>query len=603
MLLCAAMLVGCGGEGLDTGHDDEMVLFGETSRIRTLDPARAGDVASARATGKIYEGLVEYHYLNRPYRLIPALAEALPDISDDGLTYTFRIRPGIYFQDDPCFVESDGKGREVTAGDFVYAIQRVADVETGSTGFWAFNDRIVGLDEFRDRSGGDEPTDYEQEIEGLRALDRYTLQVQLKRPYPQMLWILTMQYAFAVPREAVEYYGEDFRRNPVGTGPFVLKSWRPNYRVEFVRNPKWAETGRTEYYPETGEPADADNGRLADAGKPIPFLDRIIEYVVDDSATQWLMFLRGQFETSGISRDNWDAVLGDDRDLTAELEEQGVQLDRSPTLTLFYYGFNMEDPVVGQSPDPETDRRNRKLRQALTLALNTEELERFHHHRITRPTGPIPPGVSGYQERSARFPFNLEQARTLLAQAGYPDGRDPETGRRLQIQLKLGSADSPEQRQATELFADFMDRLGVVIQAGYNNWPTFLEKIRRGQAQMFRVGWVADYPDAENFLQLFYGPNVSPGPNHSRYRNAEFDRLYEAAREMQDSPERTALYQKMADIVIEDCPWIFQAQPVAYDLYHHWLQNYKRHDFPYTMTKYYKVDGAARRAWQAEYGR
>jgi oligopeptide transport system substrate-binding protein len=601
---CLSLWTGCGQSALDTGFaPDEMVMFGETSRIRTLDPIRAGDVPSGLAVGKIYETLLEYHYLDRPYRVIPALAADLPTISEDGLVYTFRIRSGIYFQDDPCFVATQGRGRELTAHDFVYSIKRVADIKNASTGYWAFNDRIAGLDEFRAASGDDAPTDYDQDVPGLRALDRYTLQLTLKRPYPQMLWILAMHYAAAVPREAVEFYGDDFRRHPVGTGPFILESWRPNYRIEFVRNPKWAETGRIERYPDSGAPGDEAAGLLADAGAALPFIDRMVFYVIGDTSTQWLMFLRGQFELSGISRDNWDAVLTDDQHLATQLAERGIMMDVSPTLNLAYYGFNMEDPVVGQSDNPEQDRRNRLLRQAMTSALNTPDWERFYNYRIRRPAGPIPPGVAGYVPRESPFPFDLDRARALLAEAGYPDGIDPATGRRLQIQLELGSADNAEIRQATELFADFMDQIGIVIVPGFNNWPTFLSKIQRGQAQMFGLSWVADYPDAENFLQLFYSPNRPPGPNRTRYRNPAFDRLYEQTRVMQDSPERTELYQEMATLVMEDCPWIFHGQPMAYGLYQGWLRNYKRHDFPYSMSKYHRIDLEARRQWQAAYGR
>ncbi len=600
----ALILAGCGRTVLQPAAEDgQQVYYGETSRIRSLDPARAGDVASAMAVGKIYETLLEYHYLDRPYRVVPALAADLPTVSDDGLTYTVRIRAGVYFQDDPCFTATNGRGREVTAEDFIFAIKRVADVNTASTGFWAFNNRIVGLDEFREASTSGEPVDYDLEIDGLRAIDRYTLQITLKRPFPQLLWILTMHYAAAVPREAVEYYGAEFRRRPVGTGPFILEDWQPNYRISFVRNPKWAETGRIERYPTTGAPGDEEAGLLADAGQSIPFIDRIVQFVVGDPSTQWLMFLRGQFEASGIARDNWDAVFTDDRTLTPELEALGIVMTQSPTMTVFYYGFNMWDSVVGQTADPEQAARNRALRQALTSAFNTDEWIRFHHHRVRRPTSPIPPGVAGYKERAECFPFDFEKARILLEKAGYPGGRDPATGRRLQLELELGSADNPDLRHATELFVDFMDRIGVVIVPSYNNWPTFLEKIRRGQAQMFSIGWVADYPDAENFLQLFYGPNVSPGPNHAKYQNLEFDALYEQARVLHDSPERTALYQQMADIVMEDAPWLLQSQPVAYHLRHHWLLNHKRHDFPYGMTKYLRVNTAARQAWRATYGR
>ena len=238
------------------------------------------------------------------------------------------------------------------------------------------------------------------------------------------------------------------------------------------------------------------------------------------------MFLTGQIESSGVSRDNWDAVITPDKLLNDELNGMGIRLLTAPTLDLFYIGFNMEDPVVGA---------NKKLRQAMTCAFDTAAYIRYYNNRITRPTGPIPPGVAGYADRPSPFDFNLDRARELITEAGYPGGEDPKTGRRLTLTLEMGSAD-PEFRQAAELFASFMEKIGIVIKPSFNNWPTFLEKMDRKQAQMFSLGWVADYPDAENFLQLFYGPNSSPGPNHANYVNAEFDRLYEKVREMQDSP-------------------------------------------------------------------
>ena len=587
-----ALSVGCGRGRLDeAAAPGEMVMYGETSRIRGFDPVKAGDVASSLAASKIYEGLLQYAYLDRPYRVEPLLAEAMPKVSADGLTYTFKIRQGIYFQDDPCFQASGGKGRELVAGDFVYSICRIADMKNAASGYWAFNDRIVGLDEWRVATGGDQPSDYSSRIEGLHAPDPYTLVIKLKRPYPQLLWILTMHYAFAVPREAVEYYGTEFVNHPVGTGPYILKAYRQNYRYEFVRNPKWAETGRVDRYPESA-PEGEDPSLLADAGRPIPFIDRIVQYVIDDPTTQWLVFLTGQIESSGVSRDNWDAVITPDKLLNDELMRRGIRLLTAPTLDLFYIGFNMEDPVVGT---------NKKLRQAMTCAFNTGAYIRYYNNRITRPTGPIPPGVAGYADRPSPFDFELDRARALLAEAGYPGGEDPKTGRRLTLTLEMGSAD-PEFRQSAELFANFMEQIGVVIKPSFNNWPTFLEKMERKQAQLFSLGWVADYPDAENFLQLFYGPNSSPGPNHANYVNPAFDRLYETVREMQDSPKRTEIYQQMADLVVEDCPWIFTSNPLAYGLHHQWLLNYKFHDFPYGMVKYYRIDVEARAEWLKTYG-
>ncbi len=603
LLLAASWVAGgCGRDGRELGAAPA-TLVSETSRIRGFDPTRAGDFATALAVSRVYEGLLQYAYLDRPYRLEPLLAVAMPDVSADGLAYTFRIRRGIYFQDDPCFAASGGKGRELTARDFVYSILRVADPKTGSTGYWAFQDRIAGLDEFRATAGGDEPTDYDRPVAGLRAADSHTLEIVLKRPYPQVLWVLTMPYAFAVPREAVEYYGRDFVNHPVGTGPFVLASWQRNYRIEYARNPKWGAPGRREIYPQTSvlgtsrstsigtglPPAasaeDREAGLLADAGRPLPLLDRIVDYVIADDTTKWMLFMDGRLDRFGaVSRDNWEAVMTSDLRLNRELEARGIRMMSRPTLEIYYLGFNMDDPVVGP---------NRRLRQALTCAFDTESWVRFHHRQVIRPVSPIPPGLAGSETDADRFPFDLERARALLAEAGYPGGVDPKTGRRLQLTLELASADSAELRQSTELLADFLDRIGVVLRPSYNNKPAFFDKVERRQAQMFRLSWSADYPDAQNFLQLFYGPNASPGPNRANYSNPEFDQLYERARLLPDAPERTALYRRMAAMVVEDCPWIFTHLPLAYGLQQARVRNVKLHDFPFGMEKYYRIEGGS----------
>ena len=558
--------------------DDGMVYYGVTSRIRGFDPVKAGDVPSAMAIGKVYEGLLRYSYLKRPYAVEPNLTESMPEISGDGLVYTFRIRKGIYFQDDPCFRETGGKGRELTAEDFVFSIKRVADVKNRSTGYWVYNNRISGLDDFRELSRSGDATDYDLDVEGLKALDRYTFRIILKAPYPQLLWILTMHYGYAVPREAVEFYGDDFVNNPVGTGAFRLAGWTRNYRVEFERNAKWKETDREE---------------LDSSGRELPFLDRIVQYVISDPSTQWLKFVTGGLEASGISRDNWDAVISPVGGLNESLLKRGISLDSQPTLDVFYIGFNMDDPVVGGD--------SVKLRQALTCAFDSEKWIKFWNGRIIRARGPIPPGVAGYSDKPSPYAHDLEKAKILLSEAGYPGGISAETGKRLKLTIELGSAD-PQTREAIELVASFFREIGVVLEASYNNWPTFLQKMERMQCQLYRLGWVADYPDAENFLQLFYGPNSSPGPNHSNYVNPKFDRLYEKIRTMSDSQERTGLYRKMADIVIEDAPWIFTDHPMSFSLRHCWLENYKHHDFPYGMTMYRKIDLEKRRAWKENYG-
>ncbi|MDF7808469.1 ABC transporter substrate-binding protein [Pontiellaceae bacterium B12219] len=593
-------LFGCGEEtsGNLPGAGSETVYYSQTNPIRGLDPASAGEVSSSLAIARIYEGLLEYDYLARPYKVKPLLAEALPDISDDGLVYTFKIRKGIYFHDDPCF--PDGQGRELVAEDFIYSIKRIADVKNVSSGFWAYNNRILGINDFHEASKSKEPTDYDAEVEGLRALDDYTLQISLTDPYPQLLYILAMHYAFAVPREAVEFYGQDFVNHPVGTGPYELVEWRRNSRIEFERSPKWAETGRVELYPTHGTPEDAAAGLLKDAGQQLPFIDRMVQYVIEDSTTAWMMFLSGQLGASAISRDNWDEVITGDKQLNDSLGERGIDLISAPTLDVFYIGFNWDDPVVGENADPEQNERNKKLRQALSCAYDFDQMNQFMNYRLHPLGGPIPQPLAGSLKKPSPYAFDLEKARQLLVEAGYPEGVDPETGKRLELSIELGSADS-NTRQSMELMADMYQKIGIVLKASYNTWPSFIEKMNRRQAQMFRLGWVADYPDAENFLQLFYSKNESPGPNHSNYRNAEIDKMYEQIRTLQDTPERTAIYEDMAEIIVEDSPWIFLFQPMSYALKHSWLENYVPHDFPYGMGKYRRINNETREQWFKSY--
>jgi ABC-type transport system substrate-binding protein len=590
---------GCGPQKSQTVNSGEIVSYSSTSRIRGLDPGITGEVSSSMAISRLYEGLLQYDYLARPYKVIPLLAEAMPDISADGLVYTFRIRKGIYFHDDPCF--ADGKGRELVAEDFAYSFKRVADVKNASSGFWAFNNRIKGINDFHEASKGKEPTDYDMQVEGLKALDKYTLQITLTEPYPQLLYILAMHYSFAVPREAVEYYGKSFANHPVGTGPYELVEWRRNSRIEFLRSPKWAETGRVETYTSEGTPEQEAAGLLKDAGRPVPFVDRVVQYVIDDSTTAWMMFLSGQLGVSGISRDNWDAVITGDKKLNDSLEKRDIRLISAPTLDVYYLGFNMEDPVVGQSSDPERDRRNRKLRQALSCAYDFDQMNKFMNNRLYPIGGPVPEPLAGCLKEPSPYAFNLGKARELLIEAGYPEGIDSATGRRLELTMELGSA-SANARQMMELMADMYQKIGVVLKASYNTWPAFIEKMNRRQAQMFQLGWVADYPDAENFMQLFYSKNESPGPNHANYRNAEIDRMYEQIRTMLDSPERTAIYEKMAGIIVEDCPWIFLYQPMDFGLIHSWVENYVSHAFPYGMGKYRRLNPEIYRQWVESYG-
>jgi len=575
-ILCAGLLVGfaagCGSSAREE-VDSIPTLRMTTARIRGFDPAHAGDEASLLAVGKVYEGLLQYAYWDRPYHVEPLLAVALPEVSEDGLVWRFTLRSGIFFSDDPCFAETEGKGRELVAQDVAYSIQRIADVKVGSGGYWVFRGRIQGLDDFREASRGEGATDYDQPVAGLQVKGRHTLEIHLTKPYPQLPWVLAMPYAFVVPREAVEFHGADFVNHPVGTGPYVLAKAQQNYRYEYRENPKWAETGREEFMP--------PDAPTPDAGKPLPLVKRIVDSVVGDPSTAWLMFLSGRLDLTAVSRDHWDSIITSNKTLRSELAARGIVLSQSPQLSVSYTSFNMDDPVVGP---------NRPLRQALACAFDSEEWKEFQNGRLMIPNGPIPPGVAGTSDAPRLYPYDLERARRLLVEAGYPNGQDPATGRRLKLTLELGSADNPETRQAAELMASFMGRIGVKLEPSYNNWPAFLRKIERRQAQLFSLTWIGDYPDAQNFLQLFFSENASPGPNRSNYHSKPFDTLYRELIALPESPERDALCQEASAVIMADSPWILTAYPMAFSVRHDRLRNYKRHDFSWGMEKYWALE-------------
>jgi oligopeptide transport system substrate-binding protein len=562
--------------GLAAEHADS-ALYGIGGDFKGFDPIDSGDVESANQVCRVYEGLLEYAYLDRPYRAIPRLAEALPEVSADGLTYTFKIKQGVRFQDDACF--PGGKGRELTAEDFVYSFKRVLDPKLESQGDWIFINHVLGAQEWA-RAG-----DPRAPLPGFQSLDRSTLQFRLVKPYPQLLWVLTMPYAFAVPHEAVEYYGSNFRNHPVGTGPFRLKSWRRNYRIEYERNPTFS--GQS--YPDTGEPSDREAGLLEDADKPLPLLDRIVEYDVNEFYTAWQMFLGGQTYNSGINKDYFEKVITPQLGLSDSLKKKGIRLYKVPELATYYIGFNMLDPVVGQSPNPVENDRHRKLRQAIATAIDVEKyIAVITNGRYLAGNTPIPPGVLGHTDKPYSYKFDATQAKQLLAEAGYPDGRNAQ-GHPLRLTMIMPGAGSTDVRQQADFFTEEVHTLGIDFTVQQMTFTEYLRREHDGETQVFFAGWVIDYPDAQNFLQLFYGPNKAPGVNATNYQNPEFDRLYERILSMPESPERTALYEKMADMVNADCAWALIGYPLAYGLFQPWFQNYKPHAFPYANWKYYKM--------------
>jgi ABC-type transport system substrate-binding protein len=558
-------LSGCDRKQENT--DSTLYLIG--GDFKGYDPIDSGDTESAEEVSRVYEGLLEYAYLERPYKVIPRLAEVMPEISENGLIYTFRLRKGVRFMDDPCF--PGGRGREVTATDFVYSFKRLLDPKLQSNGDWIFINHILGAKLWVEKG------DFDASLPGFVAVDDRTLQIQLAKPYPQLCWVLTMPYAFVVPHEAVEFYKKNFREHSVGTGPFRVKSWRQRYRVEYERNPSFSG----QRYPGKGAPGDREEGLLDDAGKTLPLVDRIIQYDVSEFYTFWQMFLAGQISAAGLNKDYFEKAVTPQMDLSDDLKRRGIRLYKTPEPSTWYIGFNMKDSIVGGN--------NLKLRQAFACAINVPRLcEVIYNNRYTPANSPIPPGIAGHTDKPYAYTYNAERAKKLLAEAGYPGGHD-KNGNPLRLAMIMPGAGNTDARQMGEFFTDHLRTLGVELTVQTLSFAEYLRRERDGNYQVMYAGWIGDYPDAENFLKLFYGPNKCPGVNATNYQNTEFDKLYDRIAVMADSPERTTLYEQMADMVMEDCPWALMTYPLTYGLYQPWFQNYKRHPFSYSGSKYYKV--------------
>lgn len=571
-----AALTGCGGSSGE--EPNEMVLRAAiATKIKTLDPLGMRSVYSAVVSGNIFETLYQYHFLKRPYELVPFLAEDMPEVSEDKQVYNIKIKKGVLFQDDECFL--GGKGRELRTQDFVYGLKRVANIKNLSENWSLFDGRIVGLNEFREYTKSctsKADVDYSREIEGLQTPDDYTLIIKLIKPWPQLVGTaLADRVTAPVAKEAVDFYGDEIISHPIGTGPYKLKAWRRGSYIELVRN----ENFRGELYPSEGEPGDAEAGYLDDAGKPIPFADKVIWTVIEEAQPAWFLFLQGELDASVIPKDNYDEVMTGTGELTAAIKQRNIHLKTYSDPSTFWVGFNMHDPVLGV---------NKPLRRAISYSIDREKfIELFFNNRDTVAHGFISDLMGSYNSEIEKYGYaecNREKAKELLEKARAIYG-----GELPELTLAMPGTDTWA-RQFGQFLQRQFDAVGLKVSIDYMDWPTYQEKLNTKSAQMFTSGVRASIPDAEDFMGLFYSKNWAPGSNKFNYLNAEFDKLYETATIMLDSPERRKLYQKMELIVLEDCPAAFLNHRVNYVLLHDWYLNYKPHVFQYGLAKYRKID-------------
>jgi ABC-type transport system substrate-binding protein len=675
--ICASLVVvialsGCGQAwndpypAADAGRNILYTAF--TDRPKHLDPAQSYAEDEITFTGQIYEPPLQYHYLKRPYELIPSTVEQVPvprfydakghelphDASVERIAesvYELKLKPGIRFQPHPAFA-LDAHGhpeiltkneivkrqtmadfskvgtRELTADDYIYQIKRLAHPRLHSPIFGMMADRIVGLKELGEtlqKAAKDKPADEWLDLDayplaGVEKVDALTWRVRVKGKYPQFLYWLAMPFFAPVPREVDRFFSQPgmAEKNltldwwPVGTGPYMLSENDPNRRMVLSRNPNF----HGQAYPCEGEPDDRDAGLLDDCGKPLPFLDQAIFTREKEAIPYWNKFLQGYYDASGISSDSFDQAVrvnvGGNVALSDEMLEKGIRLLTSVKSSTFYMGFNMLDPVIGGlSP------RSTKLRQAISIAIDQEEyISIFQNGRGIAAQSPLPPGIFGYEAgeqgidstvydwvdgKPKRKPVEL--ARKLVAEAGYPNGRDEKSGEPLVVNLDTTGGGMGEKSRLDWLTRQFA-KIDVQLVVRSTDFNRFQDKIRKGNVQLFYFGWNADYPDPENFFFLLDGNEgkvAKGGENASNYANPEFDRLFLRMKNMENTLERLGIVRQMNQILHHDAPWVFGLHPKSYTLGHRWLKNRKPSEVGNNILKYQRIDSddraVARREW------
>ena len=532
----------------------------------------------------IFEPLYGFDYLARPYKRVPKLATALPTITDGGRVWTMHVRPGIYFADDPAF---KGKRRELTAADYVYAWKRLLDPRMRSPFAWYLQGKIVGADAVIAAANRSGKFDYDAPIEGLRALDRYTIRIELKEPDYILFGYLCSSPMAAVAREVVERYGDDngwVMDHPVGTGPFMLKSWRRGQQIVLVRNPGY----RDERFPEATDPADrALFGKLR--GRRLPMLDEVDITIMEESNPRMLAFDSGALDYVNLPSELSDRALDASGKLKASYVARGVTLSRLVQPSLAYAYFNMQDPVVGGYTRDKV-----ALRRALAMAFDTPELIRVVYQGQALPaTQPIPPNVPGHDDSlNVAAPFDPAAARALLDRFGYVDKdgdgwRDLPDGKPLL--LSMASTPSTRDREIDEVWLRSLKAIGVRMDFVKQKWPDLLKMGKAGQLQMWRIGWINAYAEGDAFFQLLYGGNIGQ-TNYSRFDLPQYNDLYRQSRMLPDGPERNKLYRRMSELVAAYNPWDLNVYTVENTLVQPWVRGYKKNAYWENPWMYIDVD-------------
>lgn len=597
--------------------------------------------------------LPQVTYLDRDLKPLP---EGTEDSNIAYSEYDIPLKQGIRYQPHPAFAKSpngefryhtlteetlsgiqtladfsETGSRELTAEDYHYAIKRLVHPQLHSPIGELMQEHIVGLKELAEtiekdyKASADKSTFFDVKnypLEGVIITDHYHFKIRLHGKYPQFRYWLAMTFFAPMPWEADQFYKQKglATKNisldwyPVGTGPYMMQENNPNRRIVLVRNPNYHD----DFYPSEGTPEDAKAGLLQDAGKKLPFIDQIVSILEKETIPYWNKFLQGYFDSSGLSSDNFDQAISfsgqGGPELTTEMKSKNIRLETEVEASVFYMGFNMLDPVVGGYTEAQS-----KLRRAIAIAVDYDEfIAIFANGRGVIGQGALPPGIFGYQEGETGInPFvfdwkngapkrkSLEEAKNLLAEAGYPDGVDAKTGKPLVLYYDV-TASGADSKSSLNWYRKQFAKLGIQLVLRTTDYNQFQQKMLTGNAQLFTWGWNADYPDPENFFFLLHGPNAkvgSGGENASNYKNPEYDKLFERMRNMDDGPERQAIINQMQAILRHDSPWLFGYHPMKFALYHDWFRNQAQNLMARNRTKYERIDAARRADLQAQWNK
>ncbi len=550
-----------------------------------FDPVKVQDLYSQTICEAIFEPLMTYDYLARPAKLVPRAAEAMPVVSDSARTYVFKIRKGVYFSPDPAF---KGKRRELTADDYIYTIKRFKDPANKSP-YESFIDGVVGLEELKKAAEKTGKLDYDTPVSGLKAIDRYTLQVKLKETDYNFVHIMALPNFGAVAREVIEAYADDTNSHPVGSGPYLLKEWKRSSKIVLEANPDFR--GFDWHFEAGGDARDREIVKAME-GKKMPQIGRVEISIIEEQQAAWLAFQRNELDVLYL-REQFSQVAVPNNQLNPSLVEQGVMLNRVTDPDINYTYINTTDPQFGGFAKEKI-----ALRRAILMSFDNAEMIRvIRKGQSMEEPYPIPPGVIGNDPTyRSSIPFDVDLANKLLDYFGYKRGAD---GFRTwpdgkPLLWRYSSTPTSRDREFDELWQKSTERIGIRVQIDKNKFPEELKQERACQLISRTASWIADYPDGDDFMQLFYGPN-SHQNNNACFQLAEWDRIYETTRSMPASPERNALYRKLWRMV--ELNGVMKMHDTRYRnmLVQPQVIGYKKHPILLAEFLYFDIDEARRR--------